>query len=132
MKKVKFNTSAVVNMRPDEINEEYQRHYKEMRWKDFKSFKERLGAGSEHERVNVKARQVIDVPDWYYEENKNIEVSVGNSFDKYTDEFGRRVPFSHAEALRHGDIRTPGETMKTVKMFDLVEDLNHKSAKKAS
>lgn len=122
MKKVKFNVSTAVEMRPDENEAEYKRHYKEMRFKDFKSFSERLKAGSEYEFKHVKPGDIIEVPDAYYEENKDRQAAQGLSFDHYTDEAGNRVPFDHKEAKRHGDITKKGETMKYVPIFELVED----------
>jgi hypothetical protein len=69
---------------------------------------------------DVKSGDIIEVPDWYYEGNKERHVSQGVSFDHYTDKHGNRTPFKTEEAVRHGDMTDPAQTMKKVKLFDLV------------
>ncbi len=80
--------------------------------------------------IDVKSGDVVNVPDWYYETQKNDVIEVARSFDKYKDKAGNRVPFDVEEAIRHGDIghNEENKTMMTIKKFELVQE----TIKKAS
>jgi hypothetical protein len=121
MHKVKFNVATTVHMIPDEVYLDHLKEMKEMKYKDFKSFSQRIVVGTEHAMLDIKIGDIVDVPNWYYEINKNRVMRVSNSFPKYRDKNGNLTPFDTEEAIKHGDMDNPLDTMKTIKMFELVE-----------
>jgi hypothetical protein len=120
MKKIKFNATTSVHMIPDDIYPQHCKEMKDLRYKNFKDLGPRIAAGSEFELHDVKIGDVIEVPEWYYESKKDIYISVSVSFEKYKDKSGNPIPYNMEEAIRHGDVDDPRQTMKKVKLFDLV------------
>jgi len=122
MKKVRFNATTSVMMLPDSQFPEYNKEMADLKNNDYKRYQEKLLQGDPYPTVDVKADEVLDIPDWYYEAYKTRTVTVPVSFDKYKDDrSGLRSPFNNKEALRHGDIANETETMKTVKLFELTK-----------
>lgn len=122
MKKVKFNVTTSFEMRPDELDQEYKDKYNHLRRTDYRKYADRIPGGPDFEIVHVKIDEIIDVPDHYYDRNKNRVVDQSVSFDKYVDRAGNRIPFAYSEAARHGDVKHDTPAVKSIKLFELIED----------
>lgn len=127
MKKVKFNVSTNIHMIPDDKIEQLRIQMHTLQYgdengngSDYTKYRDRLAAGSPFSYKMVTVGETTEVPDWYYNANKDRAISVGNSFSKYTDGNGGIIPYNAAEAEKHGDLKHRNETMKTVKLFELV------------
>lgn len=121
MHRVKFNVTTSVHMIPDSIYSDFREKMSQMKFNSFKDYQQRLLAGTEYQMLDVKDGDIIEVPDWYYEAHKKDTLTIGNSFDHYKDAQGNLTPFNTAEAVRHGDMKDPKQTIKTVLRFEAVE-----------
>ena len=117
MKRVKFNLTTAVHMVPDEIYEARLEEFRKMRYEDPRKYREYIALGDEFPIINVKIGEIMEVPDWYYEKNKNITREVNNCVD-WSKQDGKPVPYRSDEAARFGR-----ETIlkKTVKKLELVK-----------
>jgi hypothetical protein len=125
-KKVKFNCTTSVLQIPDNKYEAYIASMAKLEEENYEAFILKLKAGTKFKFQSVKAGDIIEVPDHYYEANKNRVIKQGVSFDKYTDRHGKRIPFNTAEAVKHGDMKDPLAVMQSVMLFDLIEGLTIK------
>ena len=118
-------------MIPDEAYQQLVESLQKMRFNDYKSYKERLAAGTEYQIKSVKIGDVVEIPDWYYEEHKNDRVQIGLHIANYSDSQNRPHPFDMNDAIKHRyEIDDVKNTMKTVQKFVLVEEpiLTHKKS----
>lgn len=129
MKKIKMNGNAEIHMMPDEAREIAVTEMKSLRFTKPGEWREHVLAGSQYEKMNVKAGDIVDVPNWWYEMNKDIQISNPVSFDKYKFKgSNRRRPFNLEEAKMHDGL-TSDETMLMQPFFELIEDLDQEDKK---
>jgi hypothetical protein len=130
MKKVKFNVTTSVHMIPDEIYSEHVENMKKMKYNDFKSYQQRLLAGSEYEMRDVKMGDIVDVPNWYFEAHKNDKITISTFIENYKDKMGRPQPFEMADAIKHGHLKEDDKSTRQVSRFSVIEEpiLTHKKS----
>lgn len=137
MKTVKFNGSTNYPLIPDNEIEAYRKEIAELKNGDlskrqqFVGIIQEGGSSTRYGFIEVKIGDVRDVPDWYYNANKNNEVILPISSDKYKNKEGEIIPFNMQEHIRHGHA-TNTNTIQIVKLFDLVADVVDKTDKEVN
>lgn len=122
MKQVKFNVTTSYHNIPDNKYDAECIKMKKLREENLRQYCDVIAIGDTNfEFVDVQAGDIVNVPDWYYNAHKDDIMTVANSFDKYTDREGNRVPFDMQEAYKHGDINDLNETMLKVRKFVLYD-----------
>lgn len=130
MKSVKFNVVTEFHNIPDGKYETECLVMEKLEEENWEQYARKLSSSrSKYPFVQVKIGQEIAVPNWYYELHKSDIIDIGLSFDKYQDAEGNRMPFKTSEAVRHGDMSNPENTMYTVNRFTFVADLDNKGVK---
>jgi len=125
MKKIQMNGSTIVHMMPDEARDEKFKEMADLRFKKPVEWREHILSGSEFEQLEVKFGDIVDVPNWWYELNKNVMINKPLSFDKYKNKNKQRRPFNLEESVMHDGLTTT-ETMFQQPLFQLLEDLDEK------
>jgi len=121
MKRVKFNATTIYQLIPDNQIDKLNTDLKALEWDDRAKYRDRLLAMPSHYITGVaQIGEILDVPDNYYEKNRNRVVSIPNCI------MGRGetlpMPYKVKDVQKWRD--DADVLLKTVKMFDLIEDLN--------
>lgn len=122
MKRVKFNCSCAIHMIPDSKVEDVKNSMDNQRYEKLDVWRNRM-LGSEFPVVNCKSGDVREVPNWWYEAHKDDIVTQSVSNERFTDKFGRPEMYDLNQAVKLG-LNSSLDTMKRVKRFELVEDLD--------
>jgi hypothetical protein len=129
VKLVKFNVNTEFHNIPDEKYQKECEIMERLEDEDWEKYAKRLTSSrTKYQYVGVKISDEVSIPNWYYDKHKDDTVEVSISFSKYRSPDGSQmIPFDMKEAIRHGDVGDVEQTMKTVKRFELVRDLDKKT-----
>lgn len=120
-----FNHKYVYKNIPDEIYNSYLEENTKLRqqkWPEFLAKLQSGGASDPFEYILVKAGEKTSIPDNVYKNIKDKVVKVSNSFNHYKDKNGNIIPYDMSEAIRHHDVNSTTEFMKTIPLFELLDE----------